>query len=98
LRENAAAAQAYVRATRAGLAWTFDPANRAAASALLAARTKLAPADADAMVRVMLAPGGLDRRGAIDVAAVRNVLALRATYARPATPLAAPAAYLAGMP
>jgi hypothetical protein len=39
------------------------------------------------MVQLMLAPGGLNRTGAVDLAGVRNVLALRAKYTSPAKPL-----------
>ncbi len=94
LAANADVAHAYVRATRAGLAWSFDPANRAAAAALLVSHGGMSTDTATAMVRLLLAPGGLSPTGAIDVAAVQNVLALRAAYASPTKPLAGPAAYI----
>jgi len=93
LLANQPTAEAYVRATRAGLAWVFDPANRDAATALLVARAGLKPADAAVMLRLMLAPGGLSPTGAIDLAGVRNVIALREKYAVPSVPLADPANY-----
>ena len=93
LRDNRALANAYVRGTRAGLGWTFDPANRDEAVQMLVTNAAMQPADAAVMLKLMLAPGGLNPTGAIDVAGVRNVLALRTRYATPPAALGRPADY-----
>jgi len=94
LQQNAAAARAYVRGTRAGLAWVFDPANHDEAVALLQTQGGMNPEAANVMIRLMLAPGGLNRTGAVDVAGVSTVLALRAKYTTPAKPLGEPGTFI----
>jgi ABC-type nitrate/sulfonate/bicarbonate transport system substrate-binding protein len=93
LQANATSARGYVRAVRAGLAWMFDPANHDEAVALLVANGT-APPIATAMLPVLTDPAtGMARTGAIDVAGVRTVLALRTRYGLPHKVLRDPHAY-----
>jgi ABC-type nitrate/sulfonate/bicarbonate transport system substrate-binding protein len=94
LSTNAGAAQAYVRATRAGLAWMYDPKHRDTAIGLLVAHNIPAPI-ATAMLPVLTDPvSGMNRTGALDVPGIRTVLALRSTYAVPKKTLSDPSAYV----
>ena len=96
LRDHAATVQAYLRGTHAGLAWAFAPAHRDEALALLVSRGGMTADVAAVMLPLMLAPGGMNPTGAIDVAGVRNVLALRGRYATPAKKLGDPRDYYDG--
>ncbi len=76
---------AFMRGYLDGLAWTLDPANYAAATALLlermpAIRPQVAPA---VMGKLLDAATGLTPGGAIDEGGMRTVLELRSRYARP---------------
>lgn len=74
----------YIRALLSALDWIFDPRNSAAAIALLAERTKLAPAVAAATFPSMVDPkNGLLRHGEIGLAGMQSVLALRNAYGVP---------------
>ncbi len=86
----------FLRAYRAGLDYVYDPANRGAVEALLAANERdLTPALARAAYDLLLAPsGGLTRDLAIDPAGMRTVLALRSKYGLPRTTLTDPAPYV----
>ncbi len=93
LQANAAIAHGYVRAMRAGLAWMFDPANHDEAIALLV-KNGAPPPIAAAMLPVLTDPvTGMARTGALDLAGVRTVLALRSRYAQPHKELRDPRAY-----
>ncbi len=96
LQNNMPAARAYVRGTRAALAWTFDPKNADEATALLVSRGAMAPDVAAVMFKLLIGPGGMSPTGAIDVAGVRKVIDLRSTYAKPPKKLAEPRAYYDG--
>jgi NitT/TauT family transport system substrate-binding protein len=76
--KNADAITSYARAYRESLAWTFDPANRQAAIAQLAAEFKLKPALAEATFDALAdREDGLFRDAHIDEPGIRAVLALR---------------------
>jgi ABC-type nitrate/sulfonate/bicarbonate transport system substrate-binding protein len=78
---NGETAVRFIRAVRAALAWTYTPANRDAAAALLAERTKIALPAASALLPTLLDPKiGFNRNGDFDSDGIRNVLALRSTY------------------
>ncbi len=81
--------EAFIRGYRAGLAWTLDPANQAAATALLVERMPaIKPAVAPAVMAKLLDPGtGLTPGGAIDRRGMHTVLELRSRYAQPRKPL-----------
>ena len=76
---------AFMRGYLDGLAWTLDPANYAAAVALLLARMPaIKPKVAPAVMAKLLDPAtGLTPGGTIDEAGMRTVLELRSRYARP---------------
>jgi ABC-type nitrate/sulfonate/bicarbonate transport system substrate-binding protein len=86
---------AFVRAFHAGVTWLRDPANREAATALLAARMRMEPGVA-AQAYEALAAGepGIFRDLRISEAGLRTVLALRSRYAPNAKPLTDPARYV----
>ncbi|QCI67137.1 ABC transporter substrate-binding protein [Phreatobacter stygius] len=70
---------AYLRGLLAGLAWTFDPANRDTAIALLVARVKMDPAAAAAGYDQAVHPvTGLFRDARVNAEGMATVLALRA--------------------
>jgi ABC-type nitrate/sulfonate/bicarbonate transport system substrate-binding protein len=94
LANNAVAANAFVRGTRAGIRWAVDPANHDEAQALLVSRGGMTPEVAATMFRLMLGPGGMSRTGEVDEAGVKTVLALRSRYATPPKTLAGPSAYV----
>lgn len=97
LGANGDVAVRFIRAVRAGLTWVFDPANKEAAAALLAARSKIAPAAAVPLLAALTDPAeGLARTGALDIEGVRNVLALRSAYATVKKRLGDPQAYYDG--
>jgi ABC-type nitrate/sulfonate/bicarbonate transport system substrate-binding protein len=81
LAANGETAVKFIRATRAGLAWVYTPANRSAAAELLAARTRISPEAAAGLLGGLLDPKtGFDRNGSLDSAGVRTVLDLRTAY------------------
>ncbi|HKS71166.1 MAG TPA: hypothetical protein VJQ45_12130, partial [Ktedonobacterales bacterium] len=86
------------------LRWLYDPANATDAEALIRDEPALGGLDAATAARAyadFIAPAtGFGRDAALDMAGLRQVIALRATYAVPATqtgvyrsPLRAPEAY-----
>ncbi len=94
-RANADKLVGYIRAYRAGLAWLYDPANRAEALQILEKNVRgMTPELAAKTYDVLLAPsGGFDRRGALDVEGIRTVLKLRSEHGRPQKELSDPARY-----
>ncbi len=69
----------YIRAYVEGLRWALDPANKAAAIALLADKLKLPSDVAAAAFAIASAPGtGLARDAQLDVEGLANVLRIRA--------------------
>ena len=95
-RENPAKLVGYIRAYRAGLAWLYDPANRAEALQILQKNVRgMTPELAGKTYDVLLAPvGGFDRAAALDVEGARTVLKLRSEYGRPQKELTDPARYV----
>jgi ABC-type nitrate/sulfonate/bicarbonate transport system substrate-binding protein len=87
---------AYIKAYLAALDWLFDPANRAAAIAILCRNLPTMTGDlAHASAARLLHPSeGLFRRGALDLAGVRTVLDLRRRHAQLPDRLAYPAPYV----
>lgn len=84
-KEHEAELAAFMRGYLDGLAWTLDPVNYDAATALLlermpAIKPPVAPA---VMGKLLDAATGLTPGGAIDEAGMRTVLELRSRYARP---------------
>jgi ABC-type nitrate/sulfonate/bicarbonate transport system substrate-binding protein len=76
---NAATLERYIAAYVESLRWAFDAANRAEAAALLAERLKLAPDIAEATYDRAADPvSGLAPDARLDMAGLRNVLAIRA--------------------
>ena len=81
LAGNGESATNFIRAVRAALAWLAVPANRGAAAALLAARTRISVEAATSLLGTLLDPKvGFERNGALDSAGVRTVLDLRSAY------------------
>ncbi len=95
-RGNEAALVGFLRAYHRGLEWLFDPANRPAAEALLAANIKgMKPEFAKRACDVLLAsPGGLFRDMELPPDRIRTVLALRSKYAEPRKTLDDPSRYV----
>lgn len=95
-RENAGVLRAFVRAYRDALGWLFEPANRAAAVGILAAGMPNAtPALAAAVCDVFLSrPDGFEPEARVDLAGMRQVLALRSEYGAPRKSLTEPEKYL----
>jgi ABC-type nitrate/sulfonate/bicarbonate transport system substrate-binding protein len=83
--DHAALVRKFITAYREGLAWTLDPANREAATALLLARMPdIKPGVADAVMNSVLSPrSGLTPDGAVLPDGMRAVLDLRSRYGRP---------------
>ena len=79
-----------------GLAWTLDPANRAAASDLLIARMpQIKPGVVGSVMESLLSPrSGLTPHGQIVMAGVRTVLELRTTFGSESVPLTEPEKYI----
>jgi ABC-type nitrate/sulfonate/bicarbonate transport system substrate-binding protein len=82
LKDNRDAAKAFIRGYLKGLAWTLDPANRAAAEALLLAKMpEIQPAAVKPVMESLLSPrSGLTPNAAILPDGMRRVLALRSRY------------------
>lgn len=78
-RDHADVLVSYIKAQLDSLRWIYDPANKAEATALLAAKLKL-PDDVAAQTFALATDPatGLARDAAIDLAGFRNVLKLRA--------------------
>jgi ABC-type nitrate/sulfonate/bicarbonate transport system substrate-binding protein len=93
---NADALIGFLRGYHAGLQWSFDPANREIAQAILVANLKdMSPALARKSLEVLLAPkGGLFKDMALDPARLKTVLALRSKYAKPKKDLTDPGKYV----
>jgi ABC-type nitrate/sulfonate/bicarbonate transport system substrate-binding protein len=78
-RDNAATLEQYLAAFVEALRWSLDPANRAAAAAMLVDKLKLPQGLAEKSLDLMAEPGfGFARDAAFDLAGFKNVLALRA--------------------
>jgi ABC-type nitrate/sulfonate/bicarbonate transport system substrate-binding protein len=78
-RDNAATLEQYLAAFVEALRWSLDPANRAAAVAVLVDKLKLPQDMAEKSLDLMAEPGfGFARDAAFDLAGFKNVLALRA--------------------
>jgi ABC-type nitrate/sulfonate/bicarbonate transport system substrate-binding protein len=77
--------EAFIRGYLAGLAWTLDPANEAAAKALLLERMPaIKPGVVGAVIAKLIDPRtGLTPGGHIDREGMATVLALRSRYATP---------------
>jgi ABC-type nitrate/sulfonate/bicarbonate transport system substrate-binding protein len=82
VKENPEPAKAFIRGYLKGLAWTLDPANRAAAEALLLAKMpEIQPAAVKPVMESLLSPrSGLTPNAAILPDGMRRVLALRSRY------------------
>ncbi|MDH3418241.1 MAG: ABC transporter substrate-binding protein [Gammaproteobacteria bacterium] len=87
---------AFMRGYLDGLAWTLDPANYEAATALLLERMPaIKPRVAPAVMAKLLDPAtGLTPGGAVDEAGMRTVLELRSRYAKPNKQLESTEPYL----
>jgi ABC-type nitrate/sulfonate/bicarbonate transport system substrate-binding protein len=77
-KDNADTLVKYIQAYVDGVRWATDPANKAAAIALLAERQKLPPDVAARTYDMALGPGGFAKDGKFDVDGFKNVLKLRA--------------------
>ena len=88
-QQHAETVKAFLGAYLRGLSWTLDPANREAASALLAERMpEIRPQVLDAVMASLLQPrSGLTPGGKILRDGARTVLELRSRYGRCAAPL-----------
>ena len=86
----------YICAYVQGIDWLYDPANKAEAIALLRKNiTTMTPEIAESTYRVMFDPKhGLLKKGRIDTAGVKIVLALRSEYGEPKKKLADPNRYI----
>jgi ABC-type nitrate/sulfonate/bicarbonate transport system substrate-binding protein len=95
-QHNEAALIGFVRGYRAGLAWVSDPENREIAEAILVVNARdMTPVLARRAYDVLLAPhSGLSRDGALDLARIRTVLALRSKFGAPTKMLDDPARYI----
>ena len=81
---NPDAIKGFIRGYRAGLAWTLDPANLDAGTALLLENMpEIRPQVAGAVMASLLSPqSGLTPQGALLPAGVRTVLELRSRWAK----------------
>jgi len=78
-KANADLLSRYIRAYVEGLRWATAPANRAAAIGLLAEKLRVEPDVAEDAYAIAAAPGtGLAKDAALDLAGLKNVLAIRA--------------------
>jgi len=95
-REHRKELVGYIRAYVQGIDWLYDPRNKAEAIALLRKNiTTMSPEIAEKTYRVMFDPKhGLLRKGRIDMAGVKTVLALRSEYGEPKKKLADPNRYI----
>jgi ABC-type nitrate/sulfonate/bicarbonate transport system substrate-binding protein len=81
----------YIRAYVQAVDWLYEPANRAEAIAVL--QRHAGSQGAERSYEEFVTQRTLARRAVIDVEGVREVLRLRARFARPAKPLGEPARY-----
>jgi ABC-type nitrate/sulfonate/bicarbonate transport system substrate-binding protein len=95
-KQNEAALVGFLRGYRQGVAWVYDPANRAIAEALLVANNRdMTPTLATRSYDLLLAAkGGLARDGALDIDGIRTVLQLRSKYGTPQKTLTDPMKYV----
>ena len=78
-KENSGTLVRYIAAYLESLRWIYDPANKAEATALIAAKLKLPQGLAEQTLAIATDPKtGLDREAAMDMEGFRNVLKLRA--------------------
>jgi ABC-type nitrate/sulfonate/bicarbonate transport system substrate-binding protein len=93
---NEAALIGYMRGYRKAVDWLYDPANRAAAEALLVEQIRdMTPALARESCARLLAPqGGIFRDLAPDLDGIRTVLELRSKFGRPQKNLDDPYRYI----
>lgn len=94
--ENADAVKGFIGGYLNGLAWTLDPANRAAAGDLLRSKMpQIKPGVIDAVMTSLLSPqSGLTPDGAMVMDGVKTVLELRTEYGSGDTPLRTPEKYI----
>jgi ABC-type nitrate/sulfonate/bicarbonate transport system substrate-binding protein len=84
----------YIRAMLAAIDWIYDPSNKAEAVKILAVNAKIPEAAAAPSVDgVTRGQAAINRKGAIDVEGVRNVIALREKYGLPQKKMGAPEKY-----
>jgi ABC-type nitrate/sulfonate/bicarbonate transport system substrate-binding protein len=85
VKDNEAAVVGYIRGYIAGLDWLYDPANRAAAIALLRKNLPNMPEDlATRSYDILLNPKtGFARHAELDIEGVKTVLGLRSEYGEP---------------
>jgi ABC-type nitrate/sulfonate/bicarbonate transport system substrate-binding protein len=92
--ENPGKLVTYVRGYREGLAWLFDPKNKAEAIAILRRNLpQLSEGLAGQSYDVLVNPKGFAPDGALDIEGVRRVLALRSEYGEPKKTLTDPMRY-----
>jgi len=86
----------FIRGYVAGIDWLYDPKNKPEAIAILRKNiTTMAPEIAESTYRVMFdLKHGLLKKGRIDMAGVKTVLALRSEYGEPRKKLADPNRYI----
>ena len=85
---------AYIRGYRAGLAWLYDPKNKDEAIAILRKNLpQFSEALASQSYGVLISPKGFAPDGALDIAGVTRVLALRSEYGEPKKTLIDPLRY-----
>jgi ABC-type nitrate/sulfonate/bicarbonate transport system substrate-binding protein len=77
-KENADTLVKYIAAYIEGVRWTLDPANKAEATKILAARLKVPEEIAALSYDVAVGPNGFDKDAALNVAGFENVLKIRA--------------------
>jgi ABC-type nitrate/sulfonate/bicarbonate transport system substrate-binding protein len=94
--ENRARLVAFLRGYLDGLDWLYDTANREAALALLVRNMPTVSAEVAGLsyAAMVTARGGFPRRAELDLAGIRTVLSLRATYGPGGRELADPARYI----
>jgi ABC-type nitrate/sulfonate/bicarbonate transport system substrate-binding protein len=84
----------YIRAMLTAIDWIYDPANKAEAIKILAVNAKIPEAAAAPSIDgVTSGQAAINRKGAIDVEGVRNVIALREKYGVPQKKMGAPEKY-----
>lgn len=83
-QQNEKAVVGYIRAMLSAIDWIYDPANRPEAVKILAGRAKISEANAaPSLVQMTTGEAAIDRKGAINVEGVRNVIMLREKYGVP---------------
>lgn len=84
----------YIRAMLSAIDWIYDPANRDEAVKILAVNAKIPEAAAAPSINgVTRGQSAIDRKGAINIEGVRNVIALREKYGEPKKKMGAPEKY-----